>query len=536
MPSLPQGGIVVSSTRYDVFGNLQGTPTLETNYLYTGQQYDAISELYSLRARYYDPSYGRFLSRDTWAYDYQNPVELNRYVYVANNPATWTDPSGYSAFGDFAANIKSKIAAIPAVQAFSYHLTNAYVQIILKLGNIPLGVCIISELGLGYFGIDVPLTDFGCGAFNPTFFGEDFGNSPPRNNAPDADTPTSSHPLYEEADVPDINNAGNQGTKNLSQDALPDCFNSFSADTEVSTPHGDIPIAEIDIGDTVLAYNELTGTIGEYEVTHTISHTDEVIIHLYISGELIETTPEHPFYTGDGEWIDAEDLEVGEEILSLVGDYGIVEKVVVIEDANRPMYNLTVAEAHTFFVGDGDWLVHNCDNVEVPEGSYYPNQARQVRDSVDLDNWTVGPEKRNVGLGKNVSVAEYDIVGGNMAQDHGQVFSVSGGEGFDLKVSNMNVDGYIPNTPSEKHILKTLQPGMRGWEGGRNASRDSEAKILEWFAQQLNQNSSGTIILYTENPPCRSCGGPNRYHEDGIFGQFRDLFPNIDIRVLYGGT
>lgn len=25
------------------------------------------------------------------------------------------------------------------------------------------------------------------------------------------------------------------------------------------------------------------------------------------------------------------------------------------------MYNLTVAEAHTFFVGDGQWLVHNCN-------------------------------------------------------------------------------------------------------------------------------------------------------------------------------
>jgi hypothetical protein len=33
--------------------------------------------------------------------------------------------------------------------------------------------------------------------------------------------------------------------------------NSFSADTEVSTPDGDVPISEIDIGDTVLAYNRL---------------------------------------------------------------------------------------------------------------------------------------------------------------------------------------------------------------------------------------------------------------------------------------
>jgi hypothetical protein len=28
--------------------------------------------------------------------------------------------------------------------------------------------------------------------------------------------------------------------------------------------------------------------------------------------------------------------------------------------AAQEMYNLTVDEAHTFFVGDGEWLVHNC--------------------------------------------------------------------------------------------------------------------------------------------------------------------------------
>jgi RHS repeat-associated protein len=90
-------GNITSNYDYDAFGNLQGTPSLETNYLYTGQQFDDVSELYSLRARYYDASIGRFLSSDTWAYDYGNPVELNRYVYAANNPVTWSDPSGYSA-------------------------------------------------------------------------------------------------------------------------------------------------------------------------------------------------------------------------------------------------------------------------------------------------------------------------------------------------------------------------------------------------------------------------------------------------------
>jgi len=62
------------------------------------------------------------------------------------------------------------------------------------------------------------------------------------------------------------------------------------------------------VGDIVLAYNKLTGEIGEYEVTATINHVDEVIIHLYIDGEMI---------------------------LSLDGDYGVVESVVVVDDADQ---------------------------------------------------------------------------------------------------------------------------------------------------------------------------------------------------------
>ncbi|MCA9884984.1 MAG: RHS repeat-associated core domain-containing protein [Anaerolineae bacterium] len=88
-------GAVTGTFAYDAFGQLvEQTGTSDTNYLYTGQQYDSSTELYSLRARYYDPGMGRFLSRDTWPYDYKNPIELNRYVYAANNPVLYSDPSG----------------------------------------------------------------------------------------------------------------------------------------------------------------------------------------------------------------------------------------------------------------------------------------------------------------------------------------------------------------------------------------------------------------------------------------------------------
>jgi|GEM_PF-5041853 len=51
------------------------------------------------------------------------------------------------------------------------------------------------------------------------------------------------------------------------------------------------------------------------------------------------------------------------------------ETNVTVFDTNQCMYNLTVEDAHTFFVGDGDWLVHNdnCwDNVtDLPNNNYW---------------------------------------------------------------------------------------------------------------------------------------------------------------------
>jgi RHS repeat-associated protein len=87
-------GAITSSYDYSAFGETLST-NAETAYLYTGQQYDAATAMYSLRARYYAPGAGRFVSRDVWPVDYGDPWELNRYGYTANNPVRWADPSGW---------------------------------------------------------------------------------------------------------------------------------------------------------------------------------------------------------------------------------------------------------------------------------------------------------------------------------------------------------------------------------------------------------------------------------------------------------
>jgi RHS repeat-associated protein len=84
-----------------VFGDVRassGTPSL---FGYTGEQRDPTTGFTHLRARDYDPAMGRFTARDTVQPNAEGTQGFNRYGYVADNPCSATDPSGYfsSQFG-----------------------------------------------------------------------------------------------------------------------------------------------------------------------------------------------------------------------------------------------------------------------------------------------------------------------------------------------------------------------------------------------------------------------------------------------------
>jgi len=80
---------------YDVFGGTRAqSGASQQPFLFTGEQGDDELRLIFLRARYYDPEVGRFISRDSFPGFDTDTQSLNRYVYVNNNPALLTDPSG----------------------------------------------------------------------------------------------------------------------------------------------------------------------------------------------------------------------------------------------------------------------------------------------------------------------------------------------------------------------------------------------------------------------------------------------------------
>ena len=90
-------GTVVNSYEYDAWGSIVSeTEAIDNPLKYAGEYYDDELSMYYLRARYYDPSIGRFTSYDIEEGSISNPQDMNRYVYCRNNPIKYVDPTGES--------------------------------------------------------------------------------------------------------------------------------------------------------------------------------------------------------------------------------------------------------------------------------------------------------------------------------------------------------------------------------------------------------------------------------------------------------
>jgi RHS repeat-associated protein len=132
---------------YDAYGNLIGfakynatTDALEvqdlsdpafsyasltSEYLFTGEQWDADLGMYFLRARYLNTGTGRFHSMDTYEGRNGEPQTLHKDLYAHGNPVMFTDPSGMFSLQEMTAAIGMLIVRAQLVGARVYASTAA---------------------------------------------------------------------------------------------------------------------------------------------------------------------------------------------------------------------------------------------------------------------------------------------------------------------------------------------------------------------------------------------------------------------------
>ena len=144
---------------------------------------------------------------------------------------------------------------------------------------------------------------------------------------------------------------------NVKQDIL--TSQCFVEGTLVVTDEGDKPIEEIQAGNLVYSTDPETGESEYKEVLRTFRKESDVLIHIFVNGEEIQTTPVHPFWVED-QWVAAKDLEVGDIPTLADGSTAPITKTYG-EQLDEPVivYNFEVADFHTYYFTDTGVLVHN---------------------------------------------------------------------------------------------------------------------------------------------------------------------------------
>ncbi|MDQ4682039.1 RHS repeat-associated core domain-containing protein, partial [Stenotrophomonas maltophilia group sp. RNC7] len=109
-----EAGDIENQYDYDIFGNPILTVEAYSNAIrYAGEFYDEETGLYYLRARYYNPYIGRFISEDSYWGEDTNPLSLNLYVYCYNDPIKFVDPTGH--WGILSSITKAVTSAVTSV-------------------------------------------------------------------------------------------------------------------------------------------------------------------------------------------------------------------------------------------------------------------------------------------------------------------------------------------------------------------------------------------------------------------------------------
>ena len=303
-------GNITDTYDYTAYGKLfDSTGNTENSYRYTGEQFDSNLGNYYLRARYYDPSAGRFTQMDTWMGYNQDPVTLHKYAYGNLDPVNHTDPSGNFSIGSLMATVNVMANLVTMAQT-------AYSVFQVASGE--------SEMSAREVGTEIIFSMLGGGTGKVLRL----MSKRSRDN------------LREKFDTTGCS------------------LNSFVSGTLVLTDAGYVPIEDIEIGEKVLSFNEDTGELSYQEITHLIRNEAEynfVAISLD-NGETILSTPEHPFYI-NSEWLNADKLTVGNWLTTTDG-FELVEDIMRVKSHNQ-VFNLTVANNHTYYVSEEDILVHN---------------------------------------------------------------------------------------------------------------------------------------------------------------------------------
>ncbi|MBS0204122.1 MAG: Hint domain-containing protein [Planctomycetes bacterium] len=141
------------------------------------------------------------------------------------------------------------------------------------------------------------------------------------------------------------------------------------AGTPVQTDRGQVAIEQIQVGDRVLAKNVNTGEMAYKPVLHTTVREPVTVHRLVVGGQPIVASAGHNFWVSGQGWTRTHELKAGQPLHTATGMVRLESNE--IEAKRASVYNLIVADFHSYFIGPSlifshDVLQPELTNAKVP--------------------------------------------------------------------------------------------------------------------------------------------------------------------------
>jgi len=405
-----------ASYTYDAWGKVlsvkdkNGNEITDPNHIaninpirYRGYYYDTETGFYYLQSRYYDPTVGRFINADGQL-NTDSLLGYNMFAYCENNPINMVDYTGHNpvlsrgsrgfwvkelqtmlnTVGRYDLNVDGSFGPLTRNAVMAYQKANG-----LKVDGI-VGPQTWRSLDSKFHVILASRNGKNGQPFNdlprdPDVLDEMYKNTPPgaqRNKIKEQQKRVgsrnkqkresnkieiySSDPVIVSIpsrswweDVSDwFDSLFRSCSGGVNEFGIPNTC--FTSDTLIKTDNGLVPIIDIKVGDMVYSYEPNLEKACYKRVSELFSNTSSQMVHITIDGEVIKTTPEHPFYIANIGWVRAGDIKSGDEVTLSSGYILCVQNVKKFDLRNLvEVYNFEVEDYHTYFVSEIEVLVHN---------------------------------------------------------------------------------------------------------------------------------------------------------------------------------
>ncbi len=253
----------------------------------------------------------------------------------------------------------------------------------------------------------------------------------------------------------------------------------FPAGTLVHTPNGLAKIEELQVGDLLLTYNEETQEQEYKPIVQTHQRYTLQMMTLELpTGEFLEVTPEHRFYS-NGSWVEARELRKGDTLQTKNGDYTTIS---AIENTSKyqKVYNFDVEGNENYYVTEDGLLVHN--------------GYRAIDKAQDY-------EKQIQGLYDNLQPRQFETVVDGVSQSRvadavteigDEIIAVEAKFADDWNVSIRNPDYELPfpnNAPSE--MLEQARAYSSYFD--RVIYHSNSQELINHYSNVFNQNGITNI-------------------------------------------